>query len=602
MTSSPQTKKQNLDLALIGNSCAAALVDQHGRIVWWCFPHFDSDPVFSRLLAGDEEKGFCEVALADLVETDSRYMRNTAIVETIMTDSAGAKVRVADFAPNFDRFEREYRPPQIIRRIEPIAGIPRITIRVRPTHHYGRPTDNVVVGSNHIRYIGGEQVLRLTTDAPLSYIVKEVSFPLTRPMNLIFGQDDPFLSAIDTTAREFLDRTRDYWLVWVRNLALAYEWQSEVVRSAITLKLCSFTETGAIIAAHTTSIPEAPSSPRTWDYRYCWLRDAYFVVDALNRLGATQIMESYINYITTIATVREDMSPVHSIVPFSPLEETIAPDLKGFLGHGPVRVGNQAAGQIQNDVYGSVVLAATQMFVDERLPRMGDESLFRLLEGLGERAIVRAFEPDAGLWEYRTRSSPHTYSAALCWAACDRLAGIARRLKIADRAKYWAANARSLRERILAEAWDEKRGALTGAFGSPDLDASVLLFAELGLLAPSDPRFIKTCDTIGRELTSNGRIMRYTAPDDFGKPETAFLACSFWYMDALYQIGRAEEARKMFVSILENRNAYGLLSEDIDPNTGDLWGNLPQTYSMAGIINTATRLSSSWEEAWARDS
>ena len=303
MSEGSQTKKQNLDLALIGNSCAAAFVDRNARIVWWCFPHFDSDPVFSRLLAGDEEKGFCDVTLANLVETDSRYMRNTAIVETILTDANGGKVRVADFAPNFERFERVYRPPQIIRRIEPVAGLPRVTIRVRPTHNYGRPTTNFVVGSNHIRYLDGAQVLRLTSDAPLSYIVKEISFPLSRPVNLIFGQDDPFLSAIDTTSREFLDRTRDYWHAWVRYLALAYEWQVEVVRAAITLKLCSFAETGAIVAAHTTSIPEAPSSSRTWDYRYCWLRDAYFVVDALNRLGATQIMESYINYITTIASV-----------------------------------------------------------------------------------------------------------------------------------------------------------------------------------------------------------------------------------------------------------------------------------------------------------
>ena len=602
MTAGTQTKTQNLDLALIGNSCAAAFVDHDARLVWWCFPHFDSDPVFSRLLAGDEEKGFCDVTLAGQAETDSRYMRNTAIVETVLTDANGNKVRVSDFAPNFERFERVYRPPQIIRRIEPIAGLPRVTIRVRPTHHYGRQTTNFVVGSNHIRYLEGAQVLRLTTDAPLSYIANEISFPLTRPINLIFGQDDPFLSAIDTTSREFLDRTRDYWHAWVRNLALAYEWQAAVVRAAITLKLCSFAETGAIIAAHTTSLPEAPSSTRNWDYRFCWLRDAYFVVDALNRLGATQIMESYINYITTIATIGEDMSPVHGIVPFTSLEESIAPDLKGFLGHGPVRVGNQAADQVQNDVYGSVVLAATQMFVDERLPKMGDEALFRLLEGLGERAIVRAFEPDAGLWEYRTRSRPHTYSATLCWAACDRLAGIAARLNIVDRAKYWTTNARVLRERILKEGWDEKRGALTGAFGSPDLDASLLLVAELGLLSPSDPRFIKTCDTIGRELTRKGRIMRYTAPDDFGAPETAFLACNFWYIDALRQIGRADEARERFESILASRNSYGLLSEDIHPETGELWGNLPQTYSMAGIINTATRLSSSWEEAWARDS
>jgi GH15 family glucan-1,4-alpha-glucosidase len=602
MTERLQTKSQNLDLALIGNSCTAALVDRYARIVWWCFPYFDSDPVFSRLLADDEEKGFCEIALVDLAETESRYVRNTAIVETIMTDANGAKVRVCDFAPRFQRFEREYRPPQIVRRIEPLAGLPRIVVRVRPTHNYGRPTKNVVVGSNHIRYIGGAHVLRLTSDAPLSYIVNEIAFPLTRPVNLIFGQDDPFLSAIDTTSREFMDRTHEHWLTWVRNLAVPFEWQSAVVRAAITLKMCSFMETGAIVAAHTTSIPEAPSTTRTWDYRYCWLRDAYFVVDALNRLGATQTMESYINYITTIAADGKDMRPVHSIVPFSSLEETIEPDLKGFLGNGPVRVGNQAANQTQNDVYGSVVLAATQMFVDERLPRMGDESLFRRLEPLGESALARAFEPDAGLWEYRTRSRPHTYSATLCWAACDRLAGIARRLNIADRAKYWATSARPLRERILAEAWDEKRGALTGAFGEPDLDASILLVAELGLLSATDERFVKSCDTIGRELTRKGLIMRYTAPDDFGAPETAFLACNFWYADALSQIGRAAEARALFESILASRNTYGLLSEDLHPDTGELWGNLPQTYSMAGIINTATRLSSSWEEAWARDS
>ena len=600
MTAERQTRKQNLDLALIGNSCAAAFVDRDARIVWWCFPYFDSDPVFSRLLAGDEEKGFCDVLLAGLAETDSRYVRNTAIVETILTDSQGGKVRVTDFAPRFERFERAYRPPQIMRRIEPVAGLPRVTIRVRPTHNYGRPTTNVVVGSNHIRYIGGAQVMRLTTDAPLSYIVGEITFPLTRPVTLIFGQDDPFLSAIDATSREFLDRTRDHWLEWSRNLAVPFEWQSAVIRSAITLKLTTFIETGAIIAAHTTSLPEAPRSARNWDYRFCWLRDAYFVVDALNRLGATQIMESYIHYITTIATDPQRIQPVHGIVPFSSLEETIAPDLKGFLGHGPVRIGNQAALQTQNDVYGSVVLAATQMFVDERLPKMGDESLFRLLETLGERARAVAFEPDAGLWEYRGFSRAHTYSATLCWAACDQLGRIARRIGIPDRAKYWHTHAQKMREQILNGAWDEKQGALTGAFGEPALDASVLLISELGLLPPNDKRFVRTCEAIGRDLMRKGRIMRYVAPDDFGEPETAFLACSFWYMDALHHIGRSAEARALFESILASRNAYGLLSEDIHPETGELWGNLPQTYSMAGIINTATRLSSSWEDAWER--
>jgi GH15 family glucan-1,4-alpha-glucosidase len=600
MTGPKGARRQPLDLALIGNSCVAALVDKEARIVWWCFPRFDSDPVFSRLLTGDEEKGFCEVVLHERTAIESRYVRNTAIVETIMTSADGASVRITDFAPRFDRYERPFRPPQIVRRLEPLSGIPRIAIRVRPTHNYGRPTESVVAGSNHIRYVGGATVMRLTSDAPLSYIVNEITFPLTHPMSLVFGQDEPFLTAIDATSREFLEHTRDHWLDWARNLAVPFEWQSEVVRAAITLNLCSFMETGAIVAAHTTSIPEAPGSGRNWDYRFCWLRDAYFVVDALNRLGATQTMESYIHYITTIAIENGPMRPVHGIIPFTPLEEWIAPELSGFLGQGPVRVGNQAVHQQQNDVYGSVVLAAAQMFVDERLPAMGDESLYRMLETLGEKALAMAFEPDAGLWEYRTRERSHTYSATLCWSACDRLARIGRWLGLSDRAKYWRTNAFNLRERILHEAWDEGQGALTGAFGEPALDASVLLVAKLGLVPASDPRFVKTCQAIGRTLIRNGRIMRYTAPDDFGSPHTAFLACSFWYIDALASIGRAEEGRELFEAVLLQRNAFGLLSEDVHPETGQLWGNLPQTYSMAGIINTATRLSSSWEEAWAR--
>jgi GH15 family glucan-1,4-alpha-glucosidase len=598
-----QMAAHDLDLALIGNGRIGALVNRQARIVWWCFPRFDSDPIFSRLLAGDEEKGFCDVVLADCVETTSDYLRNTAVVETILTDAHGGRVRVTDFAPRFEHYERMFRPPQIIRRIEPIAGLPRIAIRVRPTFAYGRPISEYAIGSNHIRYMGGTEIMRLSTDAPLSYIVAETSFALTRPVSLVLGQDEPFRSAIDTTSREFLDRTRDHWVGWVRHLGVPLEWQPAIVRSAITLKLCHFDETGAIIAAHTTSIPEAPGSTRNWDYRYCWLRDAYFVIHALNRLGATQTMEAYINYITTIAvTDTRVLQPVHGIVPFTPLDETIAPDLAGFLGMGPVRIGNAAATQVQHDVYGSVVLGATQMFVDERLPKMGDVALFQQLERLGEQARRVALEPDAGIWEYRGRARVHTYSATLCWAACDRLGQIAKRLRLDERDRYWTALAAELREKILAGAWDEKRGVITGALGHGDLDASVLLLAEIGLVAPNDKRFVRSCDAIGRELMRNGRIMRYTAEDDFGAPETAFLVCNFWYMDALASLGRRGQAREMFTDILNRRNAFGLLSEDIHPVTGELWGNFPQTYSMAGIINTAMRLSASWEDAWARAS
>ena len=590
---------QALDLALIGNCRVAALADSFGRIVWWCFPRFDSNPVFSRLLAGDEEKGFCDVVLADFAKSRAAYIRNTAILETELEDKYGGRLRITDFAPRFPRFERMFHPPQLVRRITPLAGAPRIAIRVRPTEAYGRPIEEVVLGSNHIRYQGAGTVLRLNTDAPLSYVAQETTFPLTRALTLVFGPDEPFRSAFDSTAQEFEDHTRRYWLHWVRTLAVPFEWQSEVMRAAITLKLCSFEETGGTVASHTTSIPEAPNSGRNWDYRYCWLRDAYFVVQALNRLGATDTMEAYLNYIMTVVTDHDaPLSPVHSVVPGEGLNEDIAADLAGFLGQGPVRIGNQAAAQNQHDVYGSAILAATQMFIDDRLPRMGDESLFRRLEPLGERAVNLALTPDAGIWEYRGRERVHTHSATLCWAACDRLAQIAGRLGNGERAVLWGERASSLRGTILARAWSEKKQAFTGALGVEELDASVLLLAELGLIAPTDSRFLSTFEAVGRELVRNGRIMRYAARDDFGWPETAFIVCNFWYIDALAAIGRRDEARELFADLLKRRNAFGLLSEDIHPETGALWGNLPQTYSMAAIIDSAMRLSVKWEEAW----
>jgi GH15 family glucan-1,4-alpha-glucosidase len=265
-----------------------------------------------------------------------------------------------------------------------------------------------------------------------------------------------------------------------------------------------------------------------------------------------------------------------------------------------VRVGNNASLQVQHDVYGSVILAATQMFIDERLPRMGDETLFKRLEPVGELAFATALQPDAGIWEYRGRKRVHTYSAALCWAACDRLGKIAANLGLGSRHRYWARKANGLRKEILKRAWNEEKGTFVGALDDPELDASVLRIAEIGLVAPRDPRFVATCDAIGQRLLRNGRIMRYTADDDFGAPETAFLACNFWYIEALAAIGRRDAAREMFADLLDRRNSFGLLSEDIHPQTGALWGNFPQTYSMAGIINSATRLSEKWEDVWCR--
>src|SRR5215469_14307513 len=341
-----------LDLAVIGNGRTAALVDPTARLVWWCYPRFDRDPIFCRLLSGDEEKGFCDVVLDNMADYQSEYLRNTAVVSTVLTDRQGGSVRITDFAPRHRQFGRVFRPPQLIRMIEPVAGLPRITVRFRPTHHYGQPFVHHSVGSNHIRYLHEGIVIRLTTDAPMSYIEGETPFILTRPLNLVFGVDEQFQGDLETTCREFCDRTIDYWMDWSRGLSISYDWQDEIIRAAITLKLSNFEETGGVIAAHTTSIPEAPASGRTWDYRYCWLRDAYFVVKALNRIGATQTMEDFIAFTLSIASnPDEPLRPVYGVVPIDPMDEKTAPSLKGYRGDGPVRIGNAAAEQVQNDTY-----------------------------------------------------------------------------------------------------------------------------------------------------------------------------------------------------------------------------------------------------------
>ncbi len=589
------------DLAIIGNGNIAALVNARGQLVWWCFPRFDSDPVFSRLIAGDEEKGFADVVLDRQVKCQSSYDRNTAIVVTVLTAEDGSQVRITDFAPRLRNYERILRPPQLMRLIEPIAGLPRITIRVRPTQFYGNPMKRRVAGSSHVTY-GEPALMRLTTDAALSYIQQEAPFVLTRPVHLVFGPDEPFQGDIASTVRDFRARTCEYWREWVRRLSIAYEWQEASIRAAITLKLCSFEETGGIVAALTTSLPEAPHSGRNWDYRYCWLRDAYFVVKALNAIGTTQTMEQYIAYILSIAGNEDTLKPCYGIVPSDDLTEWIAPDLKGFEGHGPVRIGNAAVDQAQHDAYGSVILAATPMFFDKRLPVPGDEPLFRLLEKMAQQCANLALEPDAGIWEYRGRKRVHTHSGAMCWAGISRTAAIAARLGLIDRMHHWQGLADSIREELLKRVWNEKRQAFTAAEGITDMDASVLLLPELGFIDPKDPRFASTVAAIEKDLVRGRHVMRYAAEDDFGLPETEFLVCRFWLIDALASLGRREEARERYQDALGLRNSFGLLAEDIHPETGALWGNFPQTYSMAGVILSAMRLSQSWEERYWRAS
>ena len=589
----------SLNLGIVGNCAISALIDAHARMVWCCLPRFDGDPVFNALLKPGDEGSHFAIELEDMLSAHQWYEPNTAILRTQLFDTSGHGIEITDFAPRFFARSRYFRPSTLVRRVRPINGAPRIRVALKVLYDWGQSQPEITRGSNHIRYVGDSMTLRLSTDAPVSHVLSGQAFVLTGEHNFLLGADETLTEGIAETALRFEQETAAYWRSWSRALAVPLEWQDAVIRAAITLKLSLYEETGAIVAAMTTSIPESANSGRNWDYRFCWLRDAFFVVRALNSISEVGTLEDYLRWLSNVvveggANDAGHIQPLYGIGLEQDLPERLLPHLAGYLGMGPVRVGNQAAEHFQHDVYGNIVLGAAQAFHDHRLLHRAGLPEFTRLEKVGENAVRVYGQPDAGMWELRTRARVHTSSALMSWAACDRLGKIATALQLPDRAAYWHQHADRMRSEILEKSWNEKRQAFAESFGGSELDASVLLMAEVGMIDPNDPRFVSTVEAMEDSLCDGPYMRRYEAADDFGKPETAFNICTFWRIDALARIGRKDEARAIFETMLRARNPLGLLSEDTHPETQEMWGNFPQTYSMVGIINAAMRLSASW--------
>ena len=591
--------RPSLDLAPIGNCAISALIDRDGRYVWACAPRVDGDPVFSALMDGaDPDHGFWDVRMEGLKHVAQAYVRNTPVLRTVMTAEDGAAVEILDFAPRHPQHSRTYRPLAFGRLIRPLEGTPRIRVRLRPSADWGARLAEHTTGSNHVRYLCTGATFRLTTDCPVSHVTEERVFRLERPFAFFFGPDEAYDQDVGPGVSAALERTVAYWRDWVRKLYLPLDWQEAVIRAAVTLKLCAHEETGAIVAAMTTSVPEFPQSGRNWDYRYCWIRDAYYVVRALNRLGAVDLLENYLGYLRNLvdASGGGHVQPVYGVGLEEDIDESVVESVQGYRGMKPVRVGNQAREHLQHDVYGQIVLPLVQSFYDLRLLRPGAIEDFRALEKVGERAFAMHDQVDAGLWEFRTIARVHTYSSAMCWAACDRLAKAADHLGLASRAEVWRERATIIRTRIETEAFVPDEGRFGASFGGRELDASLLQLTDIGFLDPMDPRQVATFDAIERDLKKGPYLFRYVEPDDFGEPETAFNFCTFWFIEALHQNGRTDEAREIFEAMLSRRTHAGLLSEDIAVETDELWGNYPQTYSLVGIINCAVLLSRSWTD------
>jgi GH15 family glucan-1,4-alpha-glucosidase len=582
------------DLGLVGNCQFSALVERSGEVVWCCLPRFDSEPVFSSLL-DERSGGRFLVAPAEGEPGVQRYLDNTNILETRFRSGTGS-FRVLDFAPRFVQHDRVFRPTQLFRLVEPLDGTPLVRVSCEPRLGWSKAAPSALQGSNHLSFEGFASPLRLTTDISLSYLAG-VPFALTGRRHLALTWGAPIEEPLPPLCERFLSETDRYWQRWVKHCEIPPLYQAEVIRSALALKLHCFEDTGAIVAAMTTSIPEARGSGRTWDYRYCWLRDAYYVLGAFRLLGHFEEREHFVQYLLNVASSTPDLklSPLYRVDGSSDLDERILSEWPGFRGEGPVRVGNGAARHAQNDIFGEMVLALTPIFLDERFSAERSRAALELIERLARRAIAVAGTPDASIWEYRTEWKPQTFSTLMCWAAADRMAGVAARHAPSLERDFSGAAAR-IREELLARAWNAELGAFAGTYGGSDLDASLLQMAILRLLPPDDPRLLGTIGAIRRALSKDGWLFRYRLDDGFGSPTVAFIICTFWLAEALATIGRKEEAKTIMDRVQPSLSPLGLLSEDYETADLSLWGNFPQAYSHVGLIHAAFAASPRWAE------
>jgi GH15 family glucan-1,4-alpha-glucosidase len=582
------------DIGLVGNCQFSALIERSGSVVWCCLPRFDSDPVFGRLL-DEEDGGHFTITPAEGGRGTQRYLENTNVLETRFESESGS-FRVLDFAPRFQQFGRMFRPTHLVRVVEPLSGAPWVRVVCEPKLGWAKTEPQRVTGSNHIDYLGFKNPLRFTTDVPLSYVGTR-PFALTERKYFALTWGTPIEEPLAPLCERFLNETTRYWERWVKHCNIPALYQREVIRSALALKLHCYEDTGAIVASMTTSIPEAPGSGRTWDYRFCWLRDSYYVLGAFRLLGHFEEREAFTNYLLNIAGGSRDLqlSPLYRVDCSSDLEEVVMDNWRGFEGEGPVRVGNGAATHAQHDIYGEMVLSVAPVFLDERFHAERSKSTFELVERLARKAIEVAGTPDAGIWEYRTEWQPQTFSSLMCWAAADRMAHIAALHEPALESRFRESAGR-IRDEIVRRAWNPEVGSFTGSYGGRDLDASLLQMAPLRVLPRDDAKLQRTIDAIWKGLSRDGWLFRYQLDDGFGRPTVAFTLCTFWLVEALEATGRDADAKAVMEQIHTALSPLGLLSEDYETATQRMWGNFPQAYSHVGLIRAAFAASPNWSE------
>lgn len=577
------------DSGIIGNCSYIAHINVRGDVVWMCWPRFDSSFIFGSLL--DEAKGGRFSITSENVEkTEQFYIQNTNVLCTDITNNEGT-FRITDFAPRFSLYERNFKPLMFIRKVEAIHGNPRIQVCCNPVKRYGDVKLKAYPASNHIDFMGTDIPIRLTTNCSINHVLDNEFFVLNEPKYLVMTYGSPLEAPLKSTAEDFLKKTIDYWQTWAKNTSIENIYQSEILRSALVLKIHQYEDTGAIIAASTTSLPEFPESGRTWDYRYCWLRDSFYILQAFNNIGHFQEMEHYFQFIANVSINADNdrFQPLYGITGKRELTEKIL-DLDGYMGNKPVRLGNQASEHIQNDVYGQVLLSLLPLYTDERFAIETRPDSEEWIKGLLQKIEKVIDEPDAGIWEFRNMAFMHCYTALFHWAGCHAAIKIARRIEnkeLITKAEKLIKRA----EEIIEACYNPERQVYEHATDSSFVDASTLQLIMMRYLDPESERAKNHLKEVEAQLAGpNGLFFRYKHGDDFGKPKSTFLITAFWYVEALACVGRLAEAREKFEQLLKFSNHLGLMSEDVSPEDGSQWGNFPQAYSHVGLMNAAVRI------------
>lgn len=580
-------KAHRYNLGIIGNCNYLAYVRHDSAVEWMCWPFMDSSFIFGSIL-DDTKGGSFMISPSYPFLTKQRYVENTAILTTRFTCEDG-EFDVIDFAPRFQHFSRYHKPLNFFRKIKRVRGQPRIKIICDPRGNYGELLPEQSAGSNHINYRGLHMNLRLTTNAPKAFVMEQRSFLLTEDVYLVLSGGEPFDAPLKETFEEFYYKTREFWRLWVKETFIPNLLQKEIIRSAITIKLHQYEDTGAIIAAGTTSLPEYPQAGRNWDYRYCWLRDSYFSLGALNSVGHFEEAERYLQFIHNVITDADKLQPMYKINGETDIPEREI-DLKGYLENKPVRIGNAAFFQKQFDAYGQVILSLLPLYTDERIIHRDQAIDLSIIKGLLQEIEHKMDEPDAGTWELRGRQAKHLGTYIFHWAgakAAYKIGAYYNDRSLLDQAmKVVKAS-----ELNIEACYSVEYDCYMADQNREHFDATGFLLVIMNYLQPGDERTTKHFQRLQKELMSpEGLIYRYRTPDDFGDTHACFTICSYWYIESLICLGFLREAEDALNNIVQHANHLGLLSEDLSSEDGGQWGNFPQTYSHVGLINAVCRL------------